>query len=437
MAVALTQKKIDALATKRPPAKLEIADGGQAGLYLVVGPRVMKWIIRYRVASQNVKLAIGDYGQERPALGLHDARKAAQAKLREVTEGRDPRSDGSSGLRRRNLTVEEAFGEFIDRHAKAKNKASTVHENEGFIEREVKPRWRGRKIQSISRHDIVDLVDMIAHGRRSPEGSVSVPGRPQSAVRVRALLSKAFSWFAAKSIVVDNPFRDVEVPAPPTARDRVLSDDEIRWLWQATAVVGWPFGELAQLLLLTAQRRDEVAAGSWAEVTLEGDDPLWSIPPERTKNGRRQNLPLTPQVARILQALPRLKAKDGEDGRFILSTTGDSPISGYSRAKKKIDETMLAIARKETGDLALTLDPWTLHDLRRTAASGMARLGVAVHIVEAVLNHKSGKISGVAAIYNRHDYAREKREALTAWANLVDSIIAPREAANVVPMRRQ
>lgn len=158
MAVALTQKKVDALSKQRPPQKLEIADGGQTGLYLAVGPQVMKWMVRYRVASQNVKLSIGDYGKELPALGLHDARKAAQAKLQEVSEGRDPRWSGSA-VRRQNLSVEEAFSEFIDRHAKAKNKARTVHENEGFIERELKPRWRGRKIQSISRHDIVDLVE--------------------------------------------------------------------------------------------------------------------------------------------------------------------------------------------------------------------------------------------------------------------------------------
>lgn len=462
MAEALTQKKIDALAKKRPPAKREIADGGQAGLYLVIGPRVMKWIVRYRAASQNVKLGIGDYGQERPALGLHDARKAAQAKLQEVSEGRDPRSAGNAA-KRRNLTVEDAFDEFIDRHARAKNKASTVDDNQGFIDREIKPRWRGRKIQAISRHDIVDLVDGIAHGKRDTEGNISSPGRPQSAVRVRAVLSKAFSWFAAKGIVVDSPFRDIEVPAPPIARDRILSDDEIRWLWRATdeGEVGWPFGDLARLLLLTAQRRDEVAAAPWAEFEFDqvevspntvGDlspgrlallsqgvdvrEPLWSIPPDRTKNGRRQNLPLTRQVVDILRALPRHEDDDGNQSPFILSTNARTPISGYSKAKKGIDEAMLRASREETQDPTLTIPPWTFHDLRRTAASGMARLGIAVHVVEAVLNHKSGKISGVAAIYNRHDYAREKRDALVAWANLLDSIVAPPQAENVIPLRR-
>ncbi|WP_027142104.1 site-specific integrase [Mesorhizobium sp. WSM3626] len=460
MAEALTQKKIDALAKKRPTAKLEIADGGQAGLYLAVGPRVMKWIVRYRAASQNVKLGIGDYGQQRPALGLHDARKAAQAKLQEVSEGRDPRLGGNAA-KRRNLAVEEAFDDFIDRHGKAKNKASTVDDNQGFIDREIKPQWRGRKIQSISRHDIVDLVDGIAHGKRDAEGNILAPGRPQSAVRVRALLSKAFSWFAAKGIVVDNPFRDIEVPAPPVARDRVLSDDEIRWFWQATDEIGWPFGDLARLLLLTAQRRDEVAAAPWTEFefgqieispSTVGDlspgqlaqlgqgadirEPLWSIPPERTKNGRRQNLPLVRQVVEILRALPRYEDDDGNESPFILSTNARTPISGYSKAKKDIDAAMLLAAREEAGDPTLSIAPWTFHDLRRTAASGMARLGVAVHVVEAVLNHKSGKISGVAAIYNRHDYAREKREALTAWANLVDSIVIPRQIENVIPIRR-
>lgn len=435
MADALTQKKLDALAKNRPPAKREIPDGGQAGLYLVVGPRAMKWIVRYRASAQNVKLAIGDYGQQRPALGLHDARKAAQAKLQAVSEGHDPRASDNAA-KRKNLPVEDAFADFMERHSRLRNKPSTAGENQAFIDREVVPRWRGRKIQSITRHDIVELVDSIADGTRNAEGKMLVAGRPQSAVRVRALLSKAFSWFAAKSIVLENPFRDIEVPAPPVARDRVLQANEIRWLWQATAEVGWPFGDLARLLLLTAQRRDEVAAGAWPEFTLGLDEPIWSIPPERTKNGRRQSLPLSPQVVRILAALTRVVDDDGKEASFILSTNAVTPISGYSRAKKKIDEAMLVAARRETGDPELSIEPWTFHDLRRTAASGMAGLGVAVHVVEAVLNHKSGKISGVAAIYNRHDYAREKREAITAWANLVEEISGQARGQNVVPLKR-
>lgn len=435
MAEALTQKKIDALSDKRPASKREVPDGGQAGLYLIVGPRALKWIVRYRspATGENVKLAIGDYGAAKPKLGLHDARKAAESTLRLVRQGQDPR-DGRDATTA-DLTVTEAFADFVKRYATKENKPSTVAETQAFINREINPKWGRRRIRSISRHDIVKLIDGIAEDQLDSEGKLLQAGRPQSAVRVRALLSKAFSWFAAKAIVTENPFRDIEVPAPPRARDRVLSEGEIRWLWAATAAVGWPFGDLARLLLLTGQRRDEVAASEWRELSVP--DATWSIPPERTKNGRRQVLPLAPQVISILGALPRVvdKKQGGkEEPKFVLSTNAETPVSGYSRAKKKIDEKMLEAARKETADPKLSIEPWTLHDLRRTAASGMAGLGIAVHVVEAVLNHKSGVISGVAAIYNRHDYAREKRQALEAWANRLDEIVGAGSRENVVAL---
>jgi integrase len=421
MAQALTQKRIDALLKKRPAGKLEIADGGQAGLYFVVGPRALKWMVRYRSpgTSQNVKLAIADYGQEKPALGLHDARKAAHATLQAVAEGRDPRTSDDAAARR-HVTVEGAFADFIERHSRLRNKASTAGENEAFVRREILPKWRGRRIQSITRQDIVRLVDRIADG-----GQGQAP-RPQSAVRVRALLSKAFSWFAAKSIVPESPFVNIEVPAPPTARDRILSDDELRWLWKATAEVGHPFGELVRLLLRTGQRRDEVAAARWEEFDLVAR--MWSIPPARTKNKRAQVLPLPAQVVEILEALP---TKD--DCPFILSTNGKTPISGYSRAKKQIDRAMLEAAR--SANPQVEIKPWTLHDLRRTAASGMAAIGIGPHVVEQVLNHKSGVIAGVAAIYNRHSYIPEKRDALAAWSNLLDRITGTTNSENVVELR--
>ncbi|MBB6413517.1 tyrosine-type recombinase/integrase [Mesorhizobium sangaii] len=445
MAVAISQKKIDGLLKDRPAGKREVADGGQPGLYLVIGPRTAKWIVRYRApgTKQNVKLTIGNYGSVRPALGLHDARKAAQAALHAVSEQRDPRQ-ANEAAKRRNHTIEDAFADFVERHSRARNKARTILDNEAIIQREIVPRWRGRRIQSITRQDIIELVDGIADGKRDPDGQVVAEGRPQSAVRVRALLSKAFSWFAAKSIIAENPFRDIEVPASPVARDRVLSDDEIRYFWSAASAVAWPFGDMARLLLLTGQRRAEVSGAMWAEFELDGDEPKWSIAGERTKNGRRQVVPLTPQVLNILTRLPRVKQEQSpleegspqeqEECPWILSTNGATPVSGFSRAKQQIDQAMIEAARKATGNPDVKINNWTFHDLRRTAASGMAGLGVAVHVVEAVLNHKSGKISGVAAVYNRHDYAREKREALSAWANLVDRIVGVTSKKKVISL---
>jgi integrase len=431
MAEALTQKKIDALAARRPATKREVPDGGQQGLYLVVGPRTLKWLVRYRSPANgaNRKLALGDYGREPPRLGLHDARKAAEGKLRAVAQGHDPIEEG--GGARRHLTVVQAFEEFTERYAKVHNKATTAAETEKIIQREILPRWRARKLQTISRRDIIALVDAIAEGRG---GALA---RPYTAVRVRALLSKAFKWFAGKSLIADNPFRDIEVPVPPRSIDRVLSDDEIPWLWKAAVGVGWPFGDLVRLLLLTGQRRDEVAKARWDEFDLSGEEPSWTIPGARTKNGRAQRLLLPRPVVAILEGLPRVQASDDKLSPFLLSTTGETPISGYSRAKRKIDEEMLKAAREGAASPeGVEIARWRLHDLRRTAASGMAALGVPVHVTEAVLNHKSGAISGVAAIYNRHDYAVEKRAALTAWCKHVDSIVGQQKSSNVVSMKR-
>lgn len=210
-----------------------------------------------------------------------------------------------------------------------------------------------------------------------------------------------------------------------------MADDEVRLLWLACEKTGWPFGPLVKLLLLTAQRRNEVAHAELKEFALTGNDQQWVIPEERTKNGKEHVVPLSAVVLQIIDALPKVGKK------FLLSTTGETPISGFSKAKKIIDAEMLALAKKEAAERGLDADAvkveaWTFHDLRRTAASGMARLGFPVHVVEAVINHKSGAIQGVAKIYNRYDYLDEKRQALTAWADLVQQI-ALRQAAAALP----
>jgi integrase len=173
------------------------------------------------------------------------------------------------------------------------------------------------------------------------------------------------------------------------------------------------FGPFAKLLLLTGQRRTEVAGMTWTELDL--DKALWMLPGTRTKNGRPHEVPLSEAALAILKALPRL-------GPYVVSTDGSKPLGGYSRGKALID--------KAIRYANLHISHWTFHDLRRTAASGMARLGIQVHVTEAVLNHKSGSIKGVAAIYNRYDYAAEKRSALEAWARFVLSLQRP--ADNIV-----
>jgi integrase len=182
----------------------------------------------------------------------------------------------------------------------------------------------------------------------------------------------------------------------------VLTDDELKSFWRATEQLGFPFGRAFQLMALTGQRRGEVASMRWSQVNI--DQAVWTIPAHVAKNGRAHEVPLSPATLEIIEALPRFVGSD-----FVLTTTGTTPISGFGRAKDRLDFTMES-------------DEWRLHDLRRTAASGMARIGVAPHVIEKVLNHVSGEISGVAAVYNRHGYDAEKREALERWAKHLSNL---------------
>ena len=256
-------------------------------------------------------------------------------------------------------------------------------------------------------------------------------GTPIAANRALAAVTKFFNWSLDRSIIETSPCIRVARPGEEKSRDRVLTDDELRLIWKAAARKGWPFGPLVQTLMLTAQRRTEVGDMGWGELK---DRSLWTIPGSRTKNGAEHDVPLSPPAQDILSRAPRITGS-----QFVFTTSGVRPISGYSQAKERLDALMLQIARQETTEAgqdatAVTLAPWRLHDLRRSAASGMARMGIPVHVIEAVLNHRSGAISGVAAIYNRHSYLPEKRHALEAWAAHVMGLVTARRRSNVVAM---
>jgi integrase len=210
----------------------------------------------------------------------------------------------------------------------------------------------------------------------------------------------------------------------------VLSDAELRLVWHASDHVGWPFAPLAKLLILTGQRRDDVARMRRSELDL--DAKTWTIPAERFKNKKAHDVPLSDLAVAIIEKLPRVKGK----ADFVLTTTGDTAISGYSRAKKRLDKAILKIMREERGDDAKALPEWVLHDLRRTLATGMQRLGVRLEVTEAVLGHVSGSRSGIVGVYQRHEYKEEKRTALDKWAHHVHAVISGK-ADNVVQLRKQ
>jgi len=433
MAKALTAKAIEAL--KPGTSRKEIPDGGLPGLYLIVQPSgAMSWAVRYRHEGKPKKMTLGVYG-EAPALGLAEAREEARKALRDVTEGRDPVAEKQRAIEAAKVEatpevaeadlVENVLDEFHRRHVQKNNRPSSIKESKRVIEKEIKPKWRGRVIQSITRRDVITLLDGFADR-----------GAPVMANRVLALLRKFFGWCVERDILVSSPAANIRPPAKEESRDRVLTHEEIRLVWAAANKIGWPFGSMVQLLLLTGQRRDEVSAADRSEFHLDAKEPYWLIPKERAKNNTGHEVHLTPTAVDIITSLPKVDGK----GNYLLSTNGDTPVSGFSRAKANLDAEMLAIATQEATERdpeenAPTLAPWRLHDLRRTVASGMASIGIGVHVIEQVLNHKSGTIRGVAAVYNRHSYSDEKRRALTAWGNYLLEIVGAEAPDNVIRLQ--
>lgn len=257
----------------------------------------------------------------------------------------------------------------------------------------------------------------------------------QAAARMHfATLRPFFKWCVERDLMAVSPMATLATPEVGEARDRVLTDKEVKAFWQATVALSKEpetdtpqiepspiFAPFYRLLLLTAQRRDEVAGIRWSELDL--DACTWTIPRERAKNDRAHLVHLSPQAMAVIAKVPKVDKVD-----FLFSTTGKNPISGFAKPKARLDTLMQESLGK--------LDPWRVHDLRRTAATGMQKLGFQLPVVEWVLNHVSGSRGGLAGIYQRHEYLEERKKALEAWGTYVDSLIADRPmTANVVPLR--
>jgi integrase len=389
MTKALTARTVETV--KAGPKRREIADKLLPGLYLVVQPTGAKsWAVRYRVAGRPRKHTIDGY----PAIDLKAARELASEALRAVAAGRDP---GREKLESRAIaqdTVAVVVQQFVELHCRRHNRPRHARETTRLLERNVLPRWRARPIREISRRDVLYLLDRLAE-----DGPITA-NRTLSAVR------KLFNWAVSRDIIAVSPCAGVKPPTPERSRDRVLSDDELCVVWQAADKLGGPFGALIKFLILTGQRRDEAAGIRWSELDL--DSRLWTIGKERAKNARTHDVPLSPQAVLIIGSLARIAGS-----AFVLTTTGKAPASDYSKKKRQINALLPA-----------DMPAWRLHDLRRSVASGMARLGINLPIIEKVLNHRSGSFGGIVGVYQRHDFAAEKRLALQTWGAHVERIVS-------------
>jgi integrase len=284
----------------------------------------------------------------------------------------------------------------------------------------VLPRWGLRPIADIAKADVLEIVNDKA-SRRERKRRDETEGAAVQAGKMLTRLRTFFGWAAANDLVKADPTAGVRRPAKEAVRDRVLTDQELRLVWCATGQLGNPFGPLFRLMLLTAQREGEVAGMRWSEIDPEAE--IWTLPGARTKNGKPHIVHLSVLALEIIGAVPHIEGQD-----LLFSRTGATPASGFSRAKRRLDALLSA-----DGD-GTEIAPWTLHDLRRSTTTGMARLGIAPHVADRVLNHQAGTIRGVAAVYNRFEYLAERKAALEAWGRFVQNLSQP-SRANVVSLR--
>lgn len=423
----------------------EIPDSGAPGLYLIVQSSGRKsWALRFRKpGGRSAKLTLGPVdlsGKEaadEPVIGapltLASARRLAAEVHRQRAMGRDVTAQRHRERLEREArgaaTFDQAAIDFTTKHAIRKTRRwqpqarllglrpKANQSDASKIELELIPkgladRWRDRPIIEIDDVEIHHIVeDVIEKGVPGAERRSKGPTEPL-ARSMHATLSKLFGWLVEKKRIKVNPAANVHAPEAPKPRERWLSDAEIAKFWMAAGTVGKRHEAIIKMLLLTGCRREEVIAMRRSE--LSDDGKTWTIPGERTKNHLTHIVPLPPLAREILAGVEPI-------GNFMFSTTGKTPVAGFSKLKHRLDDKM-------------QIPPWRLHDLRRTCATGMAEIGIAPHVVEACLNHVSGAKAGVAGTYNRAAYAEEKKAALERWADHVSGLVTSRKA-KVVPLR--
>lgn len=388
---ALTAATVERI---KPPkvGQIEHFDKGFPGLALRVSYGGGKsFVFFYRRGGRLRRLTLGTY----PALSLADARQAWREARQEVARGRDPALVHEKPSTLCSLVVEDWL-----KRDQAKNKS--VGQVRRIINKDVLPAWGSRQVADLGRRDVLDLIDGIAD-----RGAVIM------ARRVHAYVHRFFRWCVGRGIIETNPATDIPKPGAASRRDRVLTDEELATVWHAAERMGGPHGGVIQLLMLTGARLQEMAQLRWSE--MSGD--LIHLEGARTKNGQPHTIPLSNAARAVLERVPRI-----HDSDFVFTLSGRRAIQGWGVAKRRLDE-IACVA------------PWVTHDLRRTVATGLQKLGVGLQVIEAVLGHVSGSRAGVVGIYQRHSFDAEKRAALEAWGAQVMALVEGREPGKVLPMR--
>jgi integrase len=394
--VKLTQRLVDSIALPAGKADAVHYDDALPGFGLRIrdgGSRM--FVVQYKLGTQHRRMTLGSTAH----LRLDDARAKARDILAAVRLGQDPAGEKAQAVAALADRCETHIRRYLARQKTKLRPSSYIRAEAHFLDH-----WKplhALAITKIDRRTIASRLSELAADRG-----------PAAADRARAVLSAFFVWAMREGLVEANPVAATNQPYDRKGRERVLSNEELTQVWRAAGDDS--YGTIVKLLILTGQRREEIGQLRWSEIDFAGR--VIRLPPERVKNGRPHDVPLSDPAIALLRTMPQLAGRDPVFG------SGANGLGAYSIPKKALD------AR------AGTMPPWVLHDLRRSTATHMAEIGVQPHIVEAVLNHVSGHKAGVAGIYNRAAYEREKRQALDLWSEHVMAAVEDRKAV-VLPLR--
>jgi integrase len=361
-------------------------DQGLPGFGVKVTPRGRKvFIVMYRLGgagSQLRKYTVGPYGRVTLPMARAQAQKIFAARL----DGRDPAEEKKQARRRLVVDQVEDLVETFIRERLSKVRTARTLSNR--LRRDVIPYWGSKSVHDIKKRDVIDLVSKISE-RNSHAG-----------YRLLKTLKTFFRWCVGRAVIETSPAEGLSTDYREVSRDRVLTDNELAAVIVAARKMPWPYGGIVEFLALTGQRREEVVRASPGEIDAEAR--TWCIPANRSKNGKAHIVHLSePAWAVISEHLT---------GDYIFPTSTGHHFQAYSQSKRLLDE-------------LCGIRGWRLHDLRRTIVSGMARMGIPPHVADKILNHQSGTISGVAAVYQRHDFLAERKEALDRWGAHVTKLV--------------
>jgi integrase len=385
----------------------------------------VSFIVMRRCDGKLLRRTIGDY----PRISLDKARDKARDAIEDLLKGVDPKvreaEERVAREQKKRDNFELVAEAFIKRHVATLRQSREV---EALVRNRLISRWGTRAVTSITKTDVIALLDDIVE-----DGSM------YAAHKALATCSKLFNWTIARDsyglqVSPCDRIRAADVIGRKVHRQRILNDDEIRVFWKACGILG-TFGPLFRMLLLTGQRRDEVGEMSWSEVDLAKK--IWTIPPVRMKTDAAHVVPLSDEAVKILEAIPRY-ASGARKGDFVFTTTaGERPVSGYSKLKIRLDQLMLkrlkeaAAERGEDAD-TVKLEPWRLHDLRRTARTHFSAIPAPDMVRELAISHTR---PGLHKVYDQWAYLDEKRALFEAWAKRLMGIVAPPEEGNVIKLK--